>query len=101
MPSHVPERINSMGAFTSFCAIVHSMRETSSMVRRFRLSDGISSVPMPERSIRKDKVFVFGDYEGIRQSKGVTTVDTVPSPRRAVERFARHLILCQLAPRHP
>ena len=29
--------------------------------------------------IRKDKVFVFGDYEGIRQSKGVTAVDTVPS----------------------
>jgi hypothetical protein len=30
--------------------------------------------------IRKDKVFVFGDYEGIRQSKGFTKVDTVPSP---------------------
>jgi hypothetical protein len=29
--------------------------------------------------IRKDKLFIFGDYEGIRQSKGVTTVDTVPS----------------------
>jgi hypothetical protein len=29
--------------------------------------------------IRKDKVFVFADYEGIRQSKGITTVDTVPS----------------------
>jgi len=29
--------------------------------------------------IRKDKVFVFGDYEGIRQSKGITAVDTVPS----------------------
>jgi hypothetical protein len=29
--------------------------------------------------IRKDKVFVFGDYEGIRQSKGITTVNTVPS----------------------
>src|SRR6202521_1490383 len=29
--------------------------------------------------IRKDKVFFFGDYEGIRQSKGVTYVDTVPS----------------------
>jgi hypothetical protein len=29
--------------------------------------------------IRKDKVFVFGDYEGIRQSKGITNVDTVPS----------------------
>src|SRR5258706_7574491 len=29
--------------------------------------------------IRKNKLFVFGDYEGIRQSKGITTVDTVPS----------------------
>ena len=29
--------------------------------------------------IRKSKLFVFGDYEGIRQSKGITTVDTVPS----------------------
>jgi outer membrane receptor protein involved in Fe transport len=30
-------------------------------------------------AIRKDKVFVFGDYEGIRQSLGITSVDTVPS----------------------
>src|ERR1700674_1360665 len=29
--------------------------------------------------IRKDHTFFFGDYEGIRYSKGVTTVDTVPS----------------------
>jgi hypothetical protein len=29
--------------------------------------------------IRKDKLFVFGDYEGIRQSKGITSLDTVPS----------------------
>jgi hypothetical protein len=29
--------------------------------------------------IRKDKIFVFGDYEGIRQSKGITALDTVPS----------------------
>jgi hypothetical protein len=29
--------------------------------------------------IRKDKLFVFGDYEGIRQSKGITSVNTVPS----------------------
>src|ERR1700730_7632567 len=29
--------------------------------------------------IRKDKIFVFGDYEGIRQSKGITYVDEVPS----------------------
>lgn len=30
--------------------------------------------------IRKDRTFVFGDYEGLRQSLGLTTVDTVPSP---------------------
>lgn len=29
--------------------------------------------------IRKDKTFIFGDYEGIRQSKGITNFDTVPS----------------------
>jgi hypothetical protein len=29
--------------------------------------------------IRKDRTFVFGDYEGLRQSLGVTNVDTVPS----------------------
>jgi hypothetical protein len=30
--------------------------------------------------IRKDKTFIFGDYEGIRQSLGVTHVNIVPSP---------------------
>jgi Carboxypeptidase regulatory-like domain/TonB dependent receptor/TonB-dependent Receptor Plug Domain len=30
--------------------------------------------------IQKDRMFIFGDYEGLRQSLGVTTVDTVPSP---------------------
>src|SRR3984893_6968875 len=30
--------------------------------------------------IRKDRTFVFGDYEGIRQSLGVSTRDIVPSP---------------------
>jgi len=30
--------------------------------------------------IQKDRMFVFGDYEGLRQSLGITTVDTVPSP---------------------
>src|SRR3989475_6915835 len=29
--------------------------------------------------IQKDRTFVFGDYEGLRQSLGVTTVDTGPS----------------------
>lgn len=31
-------------------------------------------------AIQKDRTFIFGDYEGLRQSLGVTTVDTVPSP---------------------
>ena len=30
--------------------------------------------------IQKDKTFIFGDYEGIRQAKGVSVIDTVPSP---------------------
>ena len=30
--------------------------------------------------IRKDSTFIFGDYEGIRQSKGITLSPTVPSP---------------------
>ena len=29
--------------------------------------------------IRKDRTFVFGDYEGLRQSLSTTTLDTVPS----------------------
>ncbi len=29
--------------------------------------------------IRKDRTFIFGDYEGLRQSLGITQVDTVPS----------------------
>src|ERR1700676_295832 len=29
--------------------------------------------------IRKDRTFIFGDYEGLRQSLGVTSVNTVPS----------------------
>ena len=29
--------------------------------------------------IKKSRTFIFGDYEGLRQSLGVTTVDTVPS----------------------
>ena len=30
--------------------------------------------------ILKDRTFIFGDYEGIRQSKGITNVNTVLSP---------------------
>jgi hypothetical protein len=37
--------------------------------------------------IRKDKTFVFGDYEGIRQAKGTSSLNTVPS----VEARAGHL----------
>ena len=31
------------------------------------------------RAIQKDKTFIFGDYEGIRQALGSTNIDTVPS----------------------
>jgi hypothetical protein len=31
-------------------------------------------------AIQKDRTFIFADYEGLRQSLGVTTVDIVPSP---------------------
>ena len=30
--------------------------------------------------IQKDKTFIFGDYEGVRQALGITTVSNVPSP---------------------
>jgi len=30
--------------------------------------------------IQKDRTFVFGDYEGIRQAKGISVLDIVPSP---------------------
>src|SRR5438093_10197240 len=30
-------------------------------------------------ALRKDRTFVFGDYEGLRQSLGITQVSTVPS----------------------
>src|SRR5581483_3592989 len=30
--------------------------------------------------IRRDRTFIFGDYEGIRQSKGITQSANVPSP---------------------
>ncbi len=30
--------------------------------------------------IQKDKTFIFGDYEGLRQSLGLSMVDNVPSP---------------------
>jgi hypothetical protein len=29
--------------------------------------------------IRKDKLFIFGNYEGLRQSKGISSISTVPS----------------------
>jgi hypothetical protein len=38
--------------------------------------------------IRHDKTFFFADYEGLRQSLGVTTVDTVPSPNARVGHMA-------------
>jgi len=30
--------------------------------------------------LQKDRTFIFGDYEGLRQTLGITAVNTVPSP---------------------
>jgi len=37
--------------------------------------------------LQTDRMFIFGDYEGLRQSLGVTTVETVPSlqPRDSIQ----------------
>ena len=45
-------------------------------IPQFRRNQFGASIGGP---IRKDKTFFFGDYEGIRQSKGVGALDTVPS----------------------
>ena len=42
--------------------------------------------------IRKDRMFIFGDYEGIRYSKGIPVSITVPS------NAARNGLLCSLCP---
>jgi hypothetical protein len=52
--------------------------------------DNANGVPKPEfrrnqfgvsagGPIRKDKTFIFGDYEGLRETTGLSTVDVVPS----------------------
>jgi len=45
-------------------------------IPQFRRNQFGASIGGP---IHKDKTFFFGDYEGIRQSKGVGKLDTVPS----------------------
>jgi Carboxypeptidase regulatory-like domain/TonB dependent receptor/TonB-dependent Receptor Plug Domain len=54
--------------------------------------------------IRKDKTFFFGDYEGIRQSKGVGKLDTVPSlAARGIGPSGQPTValVCFLAPNAP
>jgi len=46
------------------------------VIPAFRRNQFGGSAGLP---IQKDRTFIFGDYEGLRQSLGVTTVDTVPS----------------------
>jgi hypothetical protein len=42
----------------------------------FRRNDFGASAGAP---IRKDKLFIFGNYEGVRQSKGISSLSTMPS----------------------
>ena len=46
------------------------------MIPPFKRNQFGGSAGLP---IKKGRTFIFGDYEGLRQSLGVTTVNTVPS----------------------
>ena len=46
------------------------------MIPEFRRNQFGASAGAP---IQKDRTFVFGDYEGIRQAKGISALDIVPS----------------------
>src|SRR5438552_3653876 len=51
--------------------------------------------------IKKDRTFIFGDYEGIRQSLGITRVNTVLSPAaRAGNLFAGSVVVDPLVQRY-
>src|SRR5437016_6189231 len=51
--------------------------------------------------IKKDRTFIFGDYEGIRQSLGITRVNTVLSPAaRAGNLFAGSVAVDPLVQRY-
>src|SRR5437773_1919067 len=74
---HVRVRIGFMETFTSSFATAHWTRGIILISRSpFRRNQFGASLGGP---IWKDKTFVFGDYEGLRQSLGVTQVGTVPS----------------------
>jgi hypothetical protein len=49
----------------------------STAIAPFRRNQFGASIGGP---VKKDKTFIFGNYEGIRQSLGLSVVDTVPSP---------------------
>src|SRR3984957_19680724 len=51
-------------------------RSGDTPVAQFRRNQFGASAGGP---ITKDKTFIFGDYEGMRQAKGITTTITVPS----------------------
>ena len=48
-----------------------------------------ASLGMP---LRKDRTFIFGDYEGLRQDLGVTLVNTVPSAAARTGQLAAGLV---------
>ena len=54
------------------------MRETC-LIARFLLSGRNQFGGSMGGPIQRGRTFFFADYEGLRQSLGVTTVDTVPS----------------------
>ena len=73
------EPTNSMGVLTNSYVIVRWMHETiltGLNIPPFRRNQFGASAGGP---ILKDKTFIFGDYEGLRETLSTSLIDTVPS----------------------
>ena len=72
------DRISFMARYMNFCATARSTRGISSTRDRSRNSRETNSACRAADPIRKDKLFLFGNYEGYRQKLGLSDVTLVP-----------------------
>jgi hypothetical protein len=81
MRLRAPGQINSMGRCTNSFATAHSTPEISLTALLCHPSGKTNSERHFGGPIKRQKTIFFFDYEGIRQSLGVTAVSVVPSPQ--------------------